>query len=92
MAPKSVARARTIESDGSIDASAQNPPGNWHRFDCPKADASPFRGMGGMHNDAAVQGLSEAPFMKDVFACGKYSRSARALEMPCYRSRKPTKG
>lgn len=63
-----------IESDGSIDRGAQNLPGNWasSRFHLPKAlhDAIPRIGDDDtaivLHNDAVVQGLSEAPFMQDV--------------------------
>jgi predicted NBD/HSP70 family sugar kinase len=63
-----------IEPDGAIDRGAQNLPGNWEtkRFNLPLAlhDAIPTIGEHEiaivMHNDAVVQGLSEAPFMTDV--------------------------
>jgi len=63
-----------IDPDGSIEAGAQNLPGNWEssRFNLPKIlfDAIPRIGDHEttivMHNDAVAQGLSEAPFMRDV--------------------------
>jgi len=63
-----------IRSDGSIEKGGQNLPGNWEHksFNLPNLlrEAMP-RIDGGdvvvlMHNDAVVQGLSEAPFMRDV--------------------------
>jgi len=63
-----------IRDDGSIEKGAQNLPGNWESktFNLPQAlhelipaigaDSSVFM----MHNDAVVQGLSEAPYMRDV--------------------------
>jgi predicted NBD/HSP70 family sugar kinase len=63
-----------IDADGSIEAGAQNLPGNWERngFNLPAVlhEAIPEIGddetMIVMHNDAVVQGLSEAPSMRDV--------------------------
>ena len=63
-----------IEADGTIDRGAQNLPGNWEssRFNLPLSlhDAIPTIGKHEttvlLHNDAVVQGLSEAPFMGDV--------------------------
>ncbi|MGA7488247.1 MAG: ROK family protein [Xanthobacteraceae bacterium] len=63
-----------IETDGTIDRGAQNLPGNWQssRFNLPLSlhDAIPKIGKHEttllLHNDAVVQGLSEAPFMRDV--------------------------
>jgi hypothetical protein len=63
-----------IREDGSIENGAQNLPGNWeHRsFNLPqivRAAIPTVRGRSTlvvMHNDAVVQGLSEAPFMRDV--------------------------
>lgn len=63
-----------IEPDGSIVRGAQNLPGNWEaaRFNLPQALAAAIPHIGDhetvivMHNDAVVQGLSEAPFMRDV--------------------------
>jgi predicted NBD/HSP70 family sugar kinase len=63
-----------IEADGTIDRGAQNLPGNWEssRFNLPLSlhDAIPAIGKHEttvlLHNDAVVQGLSEAPFMGDV--------------------------
>jgi ROK family len=63
-----------IEPDGTIDRGAQNLPGNWEssRFNLPAAlhEAIPTIGKHDttvlLHNDAVVQGLSEAPFMRDV--------------------------
>ncbi|MDT3684264.1 MAG: ROK family protein [Pseudorhodoplanes sp.] len=63
-----------IQEDGSIDRGAQNLPGNWEssRFNLPQSlhNAIPKIGEDDtaivLHNDAVVQGLSEAPFMQDV--------------------------
>ena len=63
-----------INRDGTIDRGAQNLPGNWQsdRFHLPVAIHDAIPKINGeetaivMHNDAVVQGLSEAPFMKDV--------------------------
>ena len=63
-----------IEEDGSIDRGGQNLPGNWEssRFNLPDEFRKAIPEIGGhetmvlMHNDAAVQGLSEVPFMQDV--------------------------
>ncbi|MFN3348759.1 ROK family protein [Pseudorhodoplanes sp.] len=64
-----------IEPDGSIDRGGQNlPGGNWEssRFNLPARlhEAIPRIGDDDtaivLHNDAVVQGLSEAPFMQDV--------------------------
>jgi predicted NBD/HSP70 family sugar kinase len=63
-----------IEADGSIARGAQNLPGNWEsaRFNLPQSVRKGIPSIGGhdtvvlMHNDAVVQGLSEAPFMQDV--------------------------
>ncbi len=63
-----------IAEDGSIERGAQNLPGNWEssRFHLPKSLHEAIPKIAGeetaivMHNDAVVQGLSEAPFMTDV--------------------------
>jgi predicted NBD/HSP70 family sugar kinase len=63
-----------IDQDGSIDRGAQNLPGNWEsaRFNFPGALCEAIPAIADhdtvvlMHNDAVVQGLSEAPFMMDV--------------------------
>jgi predicted NBD/HSP70 family sugar kinase len=63
-----------IEADGTIDRGAQNLPGNWEssRFNLPLTLHEAIPGIGDhetmilLHNDAVVQGLSEAPFMTDV--------------------------
>jgi len=63
-----------IEEDGSIDRGAQNLPGNWEssRFNLPQRIREAIPKIGDddtavvLHNDAVVQGLSEAPFMQDV--------------------------
>ena len=63
-----------ITKDGAIDRGAQNLPGNWEssKFHLPSAIHKAVPKIGDdetaiiMHNDAVVQGLSEAPFMKDV--------------------------
>jgi len=63
-----------VENDGAIERGAQNLPGNWEssKFNLPallhkaitKIDDEDTAIV--MHNDAVVQGLSEAPFMMDV--------------------------
>lgn len=63
-----------IEEDGSIDRGAQNLPGNWDAkgFHLPARLHDAIPKIAGedtaivLHNDAVVQGLSEAPFMQDV--------------------------
>jgi predicted NBD/HSP70 family sugar kinase len=63
-----------IAGDGSIESGAQNLPGNWEssRFQLPQSITAGIPTIGEhktlvlMHNDAVVQGLSEAPFMNDV--------------------------
>jgi predicted NBD/HSP70 family sugar kinase len=63
-----------ITKDGAIDRGAQNLPGNWEssKFHLPSAIHAAIPKIGDdetaivMHNDAVVQGLSEASFMKDV--------------------------
>jgi predicted NBD/HSP70 family sugar kinase len=63
-----------IESDGSIEKGAQNLPGNWgsSKFNLPASLVEAIPQIGEhdtaivMHNDGVVQGLSEAPFMRDV--------------------------
>jgi predicted NBD/HSP70 family sugar kinase len=67
-----------IEADGTISRGAQNLPGNWESksFNLPHAlhEAIPTIGEHEtlilLHNDAVVQGLSEAPFMRDVARWG----------------------
>jgi hypothetical protein len=61
-----------IETDGSIARGSQNLPGNWEssRFNLPQRLRDMIPRIGEhetvvvMHNDAVVQGLSEAPFMR----------------------------
>lgn len=63
-----------IQPDGSIERGAQNLPGKWEsgHFNLPAVLKEKLPRIGGhetvvvMHNDAVVQGLSEAPFMQDV--------------------------
>jgi predicted NBD/HSP70 family sugar kinase len=63
-----------IARDGAINAGAQNLPGNWEstRFNLPAAIRERIPAIRKhetivlLHNDAVVQGLSEAPFMRDV--------------------------
>jgi len=63
-----------IDANGSIEAGGQNLPGNWESsaFNLPARLHEAIPEIGGsettvfMHNDAVVQGLSEAPFMHDV--------------------------
>jgi predicted NBD/HSP70 family sugar kinase len=63
-----------IADDGSIERGAQNLPGNWQssRFNLSEYVREAVPAIGDhetvvvIHNDAVVQGLSEAPFMRDV--------------------------
>ena len=63
-----------IDDDGSIEAGGQNLPGNWesNNFNLPAVIHEAIPTINDdettvlMHNDAVVQGLSEAPFMRDV--------------------------
>src|ERR1044071_865522 len=63
-----------INEDGSIEKGAQNLPGNWEssKFNLPASLVEAIPQIGDhdtaivMHNDGAVQGLSEIPFMQDV--------------------------
>jgi hypothetical protein len=63
-----------IREDGAIERGAQNLPGNWasSRFNLAQTICAKIPAISGndtvvlMHNDAVVQGLSEAPFMRDV--------------------------
>lgn len=63
-----------ICEDGSIADGTQNLPGNWEssRFHLPRHLCERLPRIDGqetqvlLHNDAAVQGLSELPFMRDV--------------------------
>lgn len=67
-----------IDADGSIQRGGQNLPGNWEssRFNLPERIRAQIPKLNGhetqivMHNDAVVQGLSEAPFMRDVSRWG----------------------
>ncbi len=63
-----------IREDGSIEKGGQNLPGDWEHesFNLPQLLRAAIPTIDGhevtvlMHNDAVVQGLSEAPFMRDV--------------------------
>jgi len=63
-----------INEDGTIERGGQNLPGNWEaaKFNLPRLIRDGIPEMAGetthvlMHNDAVVQGLSEAPWMRDV--------------------------
>ncbi|MBV8913854.1 MAG: ROK family protein [Acetobacteraceae bacterium] len=63
-----------IAPDGTIERGGQNLPGNWEArgFNLPERLRGAIPRIGehethvAMHNDAVVQGLSEAPFMRDV--------------------------
>jgi predicted NBD/HSP70 family sugar kinase len=63
-----------IAADGAIKRGGQNLPGNWEssRFNLPERVRAMVPEIGGhetlvvLHNDAVVQGLSQAPFMDDV--------------------------
>lgn len=63
-----------IAEDGSIERGGQNLPGNWEssRFNLAERLREGLPSIGDhethvvIHNDAVVQGLSEAPFMRDI--------------------------
>jgi len=63
-----------IRDDGTIEKGGQNLPGNWEHkdFNLPQLLREVLPSINGyepsvlLHNDAVVQGLSEAPFMRDV--------------------------
>lgn len=63
-----------IARDGSINTGAQNLPGNWEstRFNLPAVIRERIPAIRKhetvvlLHNDAVIQGLSEAPFVRDV--------------------------
>jgi len=63
-----------IREDGSIEKGGQNLPGDWEHesFNLPQRLRKAIPIIDGhevavlMHNDAVVQGLSEAPFMRDI--------------------------
>lgn len=63
-----------IDDDGSIEAGGQNLPGNWesNNFNLPAVIHEAIPTINDdettvlMHNDAVVQGLGEAAFMRDV--------------------------
>ena len=67
-----------ILQNGAIDRGGQNLPGNWEEdeFNLPDELTQALPRIGdqdtvvAMHNDAVVQGLSEAPFMRDVTRWG----------------------
>jgi predicted NBD/HSP70 family sugar kinase len=67
-----------IRKDGSIARGGQNLPGNWEssRFNLPQqirdaiSEIAKHDTVVVMHNDAVIQGLSEAPFMRDVSRWG----------------------
>ena len=66
-----------IDANGSLEAGGQNLPGNWESsaFNLPVHLHEAIPEIGGsettvfMHNDAVVQGLSEAPFMHRARQC-----------------------
>jgi predicted NBD/HSP70 family sugar kinase len=84
-----------IEPDGTIERGAQNLPGNWEsdRFNLPLIlhEAVPAIGehepLVFLHNDAVVQGLSEAPFMADVVHWGALTIGT-GLGNACFTNRK----
>jgi predicted NBD/HSP70 family sugar kinase len=86
-----------IEADGTIDRGAQNLPGNWEssRFNLPQALHEGIPTIGEhdtlvlLHNDAVVQGLSQAPFMTDVTHWGALTIGT-GLGNACFTNRAPT--
>jgi hypothetical protein len=85
-----------IEADGTIDRGAQNLPGNWEssRFNLPHALHEGIPSIGEhetlvlLHNDAVVQGLSQAPFMTDVTHWGALTIGT-GLGNACFTNRAP---
>jgi len=85
-----------IEADGSIDRGAQNLPGNWEseRFNLPSRLHEAIPSIGDhesvvvMHNDAVVQGLSQAPFMRDIERWGVLTMGT-GLGNACFLNREP---
>ena len=77
-----------ITKDGAIDRGAQNLPGNWEssKFHLPSAIHKAIPKIGDdetaivMHNDAVVQGLSEAPFMTGRQALGRADHRNRSWQ------------
>lgn len=63
-----------IREDGFIEKGGQSLPGDWQHksFNLPRLLSDAIPTIGGhdvtvlMHNDTVVQGLNEAPFMRDV--------------------------
>jgi predicted NBD/HSP70 family sugar kinase len=86
-----------INLDGSIEAGAQNLPGNWQssRFNLPASIYEAIPQIGEhettifMHNDAVVQELSEVPFMEKVAQWGVYTIGT-GLGNVLFRNRKVT--
>lgn len=70
-----------IAADGAILRGAQNLPGDWESagFNLPAAVATAIPRIDGrateivLHNDAVTQGLSQAPFMRDVRRWGCFT-------------------
>jgi hypothetical protein len=90
-----------IQDDGSISTGAQNLPGNWESksFNLPLAlqELIPmigeYRTVCVMHNDAVVQGLSQAPFMRKaerwgIMTIGTGLGNARFTSMQPVKGRK----
>jgi hypothetical protein len=63
-----------IDAEGRIGRGAENLPGDWHASDFRAAQALsrllPLHPAVLLHNDAVCQGLSEAPFLRDVARWG----------------------
>ena len=86
------------QEDGTIDRGGQNLPGHWEgsRFNLPQVIAEKLPKIGGhtthvvMHNDAVVQGLSEAPFLHDVDCWGVLTIGT-GLGNACFRRLLPEK-
>ncbi|MGE0718439.1 MAG: ROK family protein [Alphaproteobacteria bacterium] len=85
-----------IGADGTIDAGGQNLPGNWEssRFNLPDCLREAIPEIGGhetmvvMHNDAVVQGLSQAPLMRDAGTWGVLTIGT-GLGNACFVNRAP---
>lgn len=84
-----------IEESGAITTGGQNLPGNWEssRFNLPKIIAERIPEIDGhethvvLHNDAVVQGLSQAPWMGDTECWGVFTIGT-GLGNACFANRR----
>ena len=84
-----------IDKDGSIERGAQNLPGNWEssRFNLPSCIRAEIPKIGDhetlvvMHNDAVVQGLSQASLPAGAQALGRTHRRHRPWQRAVHQPR-----